>query len=249
MEEEIRIDKIICTLKNRWKFITIITLTFTSLAAFLTFFLIEPEYEASTKLFIGKEILATDIANIENDVTDIDKSKGIINSELQASNNYSNSDVELYQNLMKTYAGIIKTRNLVSAALTDNRISLEVDLVLENLTVVTSSDTQILKIQYVSTNPYEAHNVVQSIANTFIAKSKELIANGNIQIIEESNTPQTPISPNNILNISIAFLIGFMVSIGLVLLLESMDTSFKYRDDLEKELNLPVIGCIPAVEE
>ncbi len=40
-----------------------------------------------------------------------------------------------------------------------------------------------------------------------------------------------------------------MVSIFLVFLLEYLDSTIKTPDDIERYLNLPVIGTIPMVEE
>ncbi|MFH5978263.1 capsular biosynthesis protein, partial [Clostridium perfringens] len=53
------------------------------------------------------------------------------------------------------------------------------------------------------------------------------------------------ISPNKKLNILIAFVLGLMVGVGVVLILEYLDNTFKSREELEKTLDLPIIGAIP----
>ena len=50
------------------------------------------------------------------------------------------------------------------------------------------------------------------------------------------------------MNIAIAFLLGLMVSVGLVFLLEYLDNTYKNREQLEKELDIPVLGAIPDVD-
>ncbi len=57
----------------------------------IKFFVIKPQYEATTKLFIGKQ-------------------------ESQDNNAYNNNDVMMYQQLMKTYAELAKTSDLVTKA-------------------------------------------------------------------------------------------------------------------------------------
>ena len=49
--------------------------------------------------------------------------------------------------------------------------------------------------------------------------------------------------------IAIAFLLGLMVSVGLVFLIEYLDNTFKSKEELERELDIPVVGIIPEVEE
>ena len=47
------------------------------------------------------------------------------------------------------------------------------------------------------------------------------------------------------MNIVIAFLLGLMVSVGIVFLLEYLDNTYKNKDQLERDLDIPVIGIIP----
>lgn len=224
MEEQvIRLDELLEALKKRWIMIVVITLLATVASAIFSFFVIKPQYEASTKVFIGKD-----------------------EGENQ---NYSQNDVMMYQKLMKTYSETIKTKDLVSRSLKGTSIKLEPQEVLNNLTVVSVTDTQILQIKYKSKNPKEAEVVIEEIAEEFVKTSKELVPNGNIKIIEAVELPENPISPNKKMNIAIAFLLGLMVSVGLAFLLEFLDNTFKNKEQLERELDLPVLGSIPNMKE
>ena len=224
MEEQvIRLDELFEALKKRWLMIVSITLIATIISAALSFFVIKPQYEASTKVFIGKD-----------------------EGENQS---YNQNDVLMYQKLMKTYSEAIKTKDLISRSLKGTSIKLEPTDVLNNLTVVTVADTQILQIKYKSKNPQEAKAVIEGISEEFIKTSKELVPNGNIKVIEAVELPEKPISPNKKMNIAIAFLLGLMVSVGLAFLLEFLDNTFKNKDQLERELDIPVIGSIPTVKD
>lgn len=224
MEEQvIRLDELFEALKKRWLMIISITLISTIVSATLSFFVIKPQYEASTKVFIGKD-----------------------ESENQA---YSQNDVLMYQKLMKTYSETIKTKDLVSRGLKGTSLNLEPNEVLKNLSVVAVADTQILQIKYKSNNPQEAKTVIEGVSDEFIKTSKELVPNGNIKVIEAVELPKNPVSPNKKMNIAIAFLLGLMVGVGLAFLLEFLDNTFKNKDQFEREFQIPVIGSIPTVKE
>lgn len=224
MEEElISLGEILEILKKRWKIILIITLVSTLLSGLVSFFLIRPKYESSTKLFIGKE-------------------EG-------ADQGYNQNDVSMYQKLMKTYSEAIKTRDLVGRAIKTTNSNLTEDEVLGKLKVVTVADTQILEIKFQDDAPEEAANMVKAITEEFMTTSKALVPNGNIRIIESVKVPEVPVSPNKKMNISVAFLLGLMVSIGLSFLLEFLDNTYKNKEQLEKELEIPVIGAIPNIEQ
>ena len=224
MEEQvISLSEIFEALKKRWIMIVAITLTATIISGVISFFVIDPVYEASTKVFIGKE---------ESDDAA-----------------YNSSDINMYQQLLQTYAQAIKTKDLVNRAISGlSYDELETKNILEKLTVNPITSTQILEIKYKSKNPNEAKEVLKNITDEFIVVAKDLVPNGNVRVIEEVELPEEPVSPNKKMNIAIAFLLGLMVSVGLVFLLEYLDNTYKNKDQLEKDLGIPVLGAIPDVE-
>ena len=222
-ENTISLQEIAYALKKRWKLIVLITIAATLVSAILSFFVIKPKYEATTKLFIGKQ-------------------------ESQDNNAYNNNDVMMYQQLMKTYAQLVKTSDLVTKSVKSADLDYnqkDINGILNNLNATPSAETQILDLSYKGGNPKDVLKLTEAITNEFIAESKELIPNGNVQVIQKPQLPEHPVSPNKTLNILIAFILGLMVGVGVVLLLEYLDNTFKSREDLEKTLDLPIIGTIP----
>lgn len=220
-EENIRIQDILDALKKRWQLIVGITLIATILATVFSFFIIKPKYQASAKLFIGKESTAES----------------------------NNSDIQMYQQLIKTYTTVITTNDLVDRALDKKEMDMKSQEVLSNLNVVPGAGTQVLEIKYISKDKEESKAVVEAISEEFVAYSSTLISNADVKIIENVRVPEAPVSPNKKLNIAIAILLGMMVGVGLALLIEFMDSTFKDKDSLENALGLPVIGVIPDTEK
>jgi Capsular polysaccharide biosynthesis protein len=220
-EEFIKLEDIIDVLLKRWKMIVIITSVVTLLAGIVSAFIIPPKYEASTKVFIGKENTSA------------------------KDQNYNNSDIQMYQQLLKTYAEVIKTNDLIEKAIDTTELNVKSGEVLGNLTVTPAANTQILEIKYISKDKNLSKDVLEAVTKQFIKTSAELIPNGNVKIIEQVKLPQNQASPNVKLNIAIAFIIGIMISVGLAFILEFMDNTFKSKEQLEQILGIPVIGAIP----
>jgi capsular polysaccharide biosynthesis protein len=218
-EEFIKVEDILYVLMKRWKMILGITLSTVFMVGIISFFVIAPKYEASAKVFIGKEITQ-------------DK-------------NYNANDVQMYQRLLKTYAEIITTSDLIEKAIDKENLHITSEKILGNLTVNPRTDTQILEVKYRDTNKEQTSEVVNAVINQFIESSKDLIPNGNVQIIESVKDPEKAVSPNKKLNIAIAFLLGLMISVGLAFLLEFLDNTFKTKEQVEQILGVPVIGTIP----
>ncbi|MGL4739220.1 MAG: YveK family protein [Sarcina sp.] len=227
----INIEDIFSLIKRQWKILASIVVIFTVGAALISTFILKPKYETSIKLFIGKQNTVQQHGQI----------------------GYDSSEVNMYQNLMKTYAQIATTKDYVKQALEKINISGSagsVNSVMSGLSVVPSNDTQILTITYKTTNKDELVPIINSVTNVFMTNSKLLIPNGSIHIIEAAQAPIKPVSPNKTLNTIIGFIIGIIVAIAVVLIMDYFDNTVKSKDDLERLLeDIPVIGKIPYVEE
>ena len=117
-------------LKKRWVLIVICTLVVSLCTMGFTYFLIKPEYQSTVKMFIGKD-----------DVLDT-KNQG-----------YSNSDVSMYQSLLKTYGEIIRTKDLVKRAINNSGYNISAGQVISNLSVETLTNTQVIKVTYTGKSP------------------------------------------------------------------------------------------------
>ena len=223
MEENIiSLKEIFEILKKRWKLILTFTLASTLLASISLFLLIVPQYESSTKVFIGKE---------ESQKKD-----------------YNISDIQMYQKLLKTYAEVIKTEDLITKSIEAAKLDIKPKEALNNLIVVSVPDTQILELKYKSNSPEEAVKLISSVRDEFVKLSSELVPNGNVQVLEEARFPMGPVSPNKKMGLVIAIMLGLMIGIGATFLIEFLDNTYKSKERLEKELDIPVLGTVPNLE-
>lgn len=224
MEEEITLDikDFFEILKKRIKLIAAVTLISTFAAGIVSFFVLPPTYEAALSVFIGK--------------SSDPKSNAI---------QYDSSDIMMYQKLVKTYAKIAQGNDVAEKALKDLGGNYTVKGIQQMVKVTPQADTQIMDIKTENKDPKEAKRIVEVVTKAFIEKSKQVIPNGNVQIIDKAKVPEKPIKPKKALNVAIAFFLGLMVSVGIVFILEYMDNTIKTEDDIEKYLEIPVLGMVP----
>ena len=79
------------------------------------------------------------------------------------------------------------------------------------------------------------------------AMDSEKIA--GVSLIEPAQVPLKPISPKKRLNLVLALLLGALGGLGMAFLLEFFDDSLGEIDDVEKQLQLPVLGVLPELEK
>ena len=69
----------------------------------------------------------------------------------------------------------------------------------------------------------------------------------NIRIDEKAEVPRAPFLPDRTANYQMALLVGLALGLGLCLLFEHLDNTFKTPDDVKQHLGLPFLGMVPDV--
>ncbi|QLY79114.1 YveK family protein [Clostridium intestinale] len=213
-------------LKKRWLLILSVTLTCVFVSAIVSFFLIKPTYQASISVVIGS------------------------NKEESSTNaNQTYNDVIMYQKLVKTYSVFVKTRAVAEDTIEKLNSDRSVDSLLGMISASPSSDTDFLTITVKSKDAYEARDVANQVAKSLKDITKDIKKVDNVQLVDDALLPSGPVSPKPLLNIAIALILGLFVSVGMVFLIEYLDNTVKDTDELEKLLEVPVLGAIPLIED
>jgi capsular exopolysaccharide synthesis family protein len=71
----------------------------------------------------------------------------------------------------------------------------------------------------------------------------------NIQVVDKAEAPLFPYKPNLLINAIIGTIAGLFLGLALIFLIESMDDTIKFTDEVEKLLNLPLMGVIPKTKD
>lgn len=94
----------------------------------------------------------------------------------------------------------------------------------------------------------------RALYDTFLTRLKETAATSdletvNARVVDKATVPTGPIKPKKELIVLLATFLALLVGVGLSLLLEMLNNTFKSTDDVENKLNLPVLGILPLVHK
>ena len=226
------ISEVLDGIKDKWKNVVLIVLSFLLISSIYNIFFINKEYEANVKIFIGKQ-----------------KFKNITET-------YNNEEINLYQRLITTYSEVIRSKKLINESIKGSKMNylqdkyknINYDLLMENLTVNPITNTQIIEIKYKSLNPQQSYDLLYSITENLISYSKELYPNVNITVLEQVHVNLNQLMNKKLTIIGLGLILGLIVGIGGIIGVMYLNNTYKNQKSLEEEIGLTVIGVIPKID-
>jgi capsular polysaccharide biosynthesis protein len=225
MEETISLKELLETLRKRLVMIILITITAVLVSGVLSYFVLTPIYQASTQI--------------------------LVNQKKSDQNSYNMSDVQTNLQLVNTYNVIIKSPAILDKVAEDLKVGLTSQQINDEITVASQTNSQVINLSVQDPNPNRAAKIANKTAEVFKSEISKIMNVDNVNIIAKAtvSSDQAPIKPSKKLNIAIALVVGLMVGVGLAFLLEYFDNTVKNEQEIERLLELPVLGVIGEISE
>ncbi len=98
----------------------------------------------------------------------------------------------------------------------------------------------------------EKAETYRKLYNNLLTRSRELdiskdLAVTNIRIVDVARVPTVPVSPQAVRSILFAVGVGLFGGLGIILLIEFLDTSLNKPEEVELFANMPFLGYTPSV--
>lgn len=219
------LNEFIRVLRTRWvttgvamAIILLVTVIYTAVQT--------PIYQASTRLFVSTTFGAS--------ATDL----------------YQGN--RLAQERVLSYTQLIMGETLADRTI--NRLNLQMSATSLKASVKAQAkpNTVLIDVSVSDPSPLQARDIANALSDEFVAMVRELEtpsqgaqADARVVVEQRAKTPSKPAFPNPVRNIALGTALGLLVGIGLALLKELLDNTFKERTTLEQVSGTGVIGITP----
>lgn len=206
-------------LKLFWKkkvLIILTTMAFLFVGYIYNAFITTPEYKAATTLLLVKSSEGT--------------------------SSVTQADVTLNQKLVYTYTELVKSDTVLSEVANRIELNKSVGQLRKNVTIEAVKNTEILKISVLDSNKDDAATIANSIAEVFSEQVKEYYHMENIRVVDKAVAPSSPSNINPVKYAGIFAVVGFVISVGVILVLNLFDSTVKNDKDIEKTLNIKTLA-------
>ena len=217
MNESIDLKEYINIFRKRGWIVLLTTIIAITISGILSFFVIEPVYQAQLTFMVNFN---------QNENAQI-----------------TQEDMDYGTKLVETYKPIIKSRKVTQKIKNNLNLSMSQSEIGDAIQI-NSISGPVMSVTVNSTNPVLAANIANEVPEVFGKELKRIAKVDGIEVIDMAKAPNSPVSPNKIKNIIMAAIIGIVIGIFIVLLLEVLDNKVKTVEDIEKYIELPVLGSI-----
>ncbi len=228
--EQLDIKRMLEVVLDRIVSVAVITLVFGLVFFAVSEFFITPKYESSITMYVN---------NRSDTISD-----DVVTKTLS-------SDITASQQLVPTYIEMLKSNSVLEVV--SNTIEekthqkYSAKKIRSMMTAEAVSNTEIIKVSIRTEDAAIARDIANTIATVAEEKIPKFIQPSQVNIIDHAEATNTPISPNVRNSIILGALIGFVLSISVIILKEIFDVRVKSTDDLVTRFNYPVLGTIPEI--
>lgn len=219
-QQEIEIDlwEIIQQLWSKAGIIVLSGLLLAILTFGVTKFLITPEYESVTKMYV------------------LTKQNG---------DALTQGDMQASTYITKDYAELIKSRTVTETVIAQLGLDMTNEELLEKISVITPIDTRIVGISARDKDPYEAAEIANAMREASGKHIQEVMETEAVNTVEDANIPEEPASPNAKKNAVLGGALGVFLAMIAIILAYMLNDAIKTDEDIEKYLGISVLGTIP----
>nr|AHF24708.1 lipopolysaccharide biosynthesis protein [uncultured bacterium Contig783] len=222
--DEIDLLKLGKALLKRWWLLLITMILGGAIAFSYAYFAITPLYQSSALMYVN------------NNSLDIGSTRV----------NISNGDLTAANNLIDTYAVILKSRSTLEEVIRVGGLPYSYSQLNAMISADSVGNTAVFKVTTTNRDPEMAAHITNTILEVLPDRIAEIVEGSSVEIVDFAVPAGSPSSPNYKKITAIGAMIGFVLSAAFVTLRFLLDTTIRSEEYLlETYKDIPVLGVIP----
>lgn len=170
----------------------------------------------------------------------------VASSQSDANAGKTTSDIALAIRLANSYKEIFVSRTVLQQVEADFNGKYTTQQLSSMVSVQSSDESEILTLQVTCADPSDAQSIAEKVFDYGTDEIMRVIRAGWVEYIDEPSLPERPVSPNVIRNTLLAFIVGFVLCAGVLIVRDLIDDKLKGQEDLADAFpNVPIVGLIP----
>lgn len=222
-EDEMEIDlrEIFFTLLNKWHLIFLSGLMCALIGLLAAMFLMPEKFQSKTSIYIYDQ---------------------------QQKETMSYSDLQMSTVLTKDYEVLIKGRAVLEEVIEELDLNCSYGVLNSMVTVNVPDSTRIVEIIVETSDPYLSKDIADAVREISSETIKSVMNVDAVNVVESANLPEGKSSPSVSKYTMLGGMLGCVAAAGIILLLFLTNDTIRSQEDVEKYLELGVLGTIPLAD-
>lgn len=166
------------------------------------------------------------------------------NNDASQGSTITTTDISINQNLVNTYAEIIKSRKVLNATISELNLNISYSDLAGSVSVDSKDGTEIITVSVVNKDKVLAKTIADSVANNFKEEVAKIYNMKNVSILDKAEVASRPYNLNAKKEIIIYIVGGLALGIIILFLWFYFDKTIKNSEEVEREIELPIMGKI-----
>lgn len=221
--KEVDLGRVLDALLHKSWIILIVSILCAALVFSCTMLFVTPQYEASAKFYVNNSSFSVGDASVSISSGDITASKSLVN----------------------LYIIILDTRETLNEVLAYSGVDCTLDDLQDMIRAESVNETEVFRVVVTSPDPQQAEQIASAICKVLPARISSIVESTSAKVVEAAVVPSRPSSPNYTMSTVLGFLMGFVLSAGIIILRLIFDVTIRSEDDISQLANYPILAAVP----
>lgn len=209
-------------IKKSW-LVALITVIAMVVVLLGTLFFVTPQYESSVMFYVNNNKLSIGSSSV----------------------NISTGDISASKALVESYITILMTRSSLNAVIDYAEVDLTYKDLEKMITAGSVNDTEIFRVTVTSPDPKEAQKIAAAIEYILPNRIDTIIEGTTAKVVDSPIVPVKASSPSYMTNAVVGALLGFVMSISVIVLRVMFDITVREESDITDIQKYPILASVP----
>ncbi len=187
-----------------------------------TVFLITPQYKCSAMFYVNNSSIS-----------------------IGGTVDVTNADIVASKSLVDTYIVILNSRSCLTDVVDYADLDYSTTTLRNMLAASAVNETEVFEVVITGPDPEENKRIADAIAYILPNKISDIVEGTSAKVVDYAVVSTSPASPSRAKNTILGFIVGFIVSVGLIVVLEIFDNTVRSEEDIIQLSSLPVLAAVP----
>ncbi len=219
-EYEVNLQTLLSAVIHRLWIVGIVSVLCAILTFMGTYMFISPKYSCYTAFYVNN---STSVNNVSVDLGDISASKSLVES----------------------YVVILLTRQTLTDVIDYADVDVNYLDLRDMIKAIPVNNTEIVRVTVTCTDAEMAHKLASAIEYVLPNRISEVIEGSSAKVVDSAVVSYGQVGPDYSLNATVGFIVGAMLTIGVIVLRTALNTRVTSEEDINQNCNYPILAAVP----